>query len=330
MMRYLKFAAVFLICSLPAAAQDFHLSQYSDAPLNHNPAMTGLFDGHYRIHAHYRTQWAAIATKPFVTSLISYDMPLKKIAIGGQINNYRAGAGSYNVLGIELSAAYDMALGASGNNHLSIGIQAGIIQKSVNLNRLYFNDQYTTADGGGFDTGLPSGEIFSNASIFLPDVNAGLMYYYGNEQARLMPFLGFSAFHLTQPNESFYGAPNRLPVRFNLNGGLKINISGRIQLLPQFLAMQQANARERTASLLLHYYLKSSDSYIILGGTYRQYDANIFEAGLKFGKYAFKVSYDINTSALKPNTSGRGGVEFSFSFITSRPKPEFVPDCPRI
>ena len=71
-------------------AQDFHLSQYDAAALNANPAMTGVFKGDYRIHGHFRTQWMAIATNPFTTGLISFDMNKGKWGFGGQLANFRA------------------------------------------------------------------------------------------------------------------------------------------------------------------------------------------------------------------------------------------------
>ena len=56
-----------VVFTIHGKAQDFHLSQYDAAALNANPAMTGVFKGEYRIHAHYRNQWSAFTTKPFTT-----------------------------------------------------------------------------------------------------------------------------------------------------------------------------------------------------------------------------------------------------------------------
>lgn len=169
---------VILIWSLSGtlAAQDFHLSQYDAAPMYLNPAMTGNFNGHYRVHAHYRTQWNAIATKPFVTPAISFDMPIKKFAWGIQIMNNRAGAGNFNVMSGLAAISYDFAIDKNNNHHVSIGVQGGVLQKSVNVSLLTFDDQYTYDNGGGFNN--PTSEVVPNQSMILPDVNAGLMYYY--------------------------------------------------------------------------------------------------------------------------------------------------------
>jgi type IX secretion system PorP/SprF family membrane protein len=310
-------------------AQDFHLSQYDAPPLFLNPSMTGMFDGKFRIHAHYRTQWAAVATKPFTTTGLSFDMPVKKFGAGLQVMNYRAGAGDFNVLSILLSVGYDVVFDEAKNHHLTLGIQGGIVNKSVNFGKLTFGNQYTTANGGGFDTGIPTGENYGNTSILNADFNAGFLYYYAKENVRVNPFIGFSAFHLTRPNESFYDKSNRLPIRYYVHGGLKINVNEKIQLLPKLIYMRETNASEYTATLLLHYYLKD-DTYLIFGPTYRSKDAGIIEFGLKKGQYTGRVSYDINTSSLKTETNHRGGFEISLTYVARRNKPNPLANCPRL
>lgn len=322
-------ALTLLLSANRGYAQDFHLSQYDAPPLFLNPALTGMFDGKFRLHGHYRTQWAAIATKPFTTTGLSFDMPVKKFGIGLQVMNYRAGAGDFNVLSALLSVGYDLVFDEGKNHHLALGVQGGIVNKSVNINKLTFGNQYTSANGGGFDTGVPTGETFTNTSILIHDINAGFLYYYAKENVRINPFVGFSAFHLTQPSESFYDKSNKLPIRYYVHGGLKINVNEKIQLLPKGIYMQEVNATEYTATLLLHYYLKD-DTYLIFGPTYRSKDAGIIELGLKKGQYTARISYDINTSSLKTVSNYRGGFEISLTYIARRNKPNPLANCPRL
>jgi type IX secretion system PorP/SprF family membrane protein len=321
---------ILLLSIRVAKAQDFHLSQYDAPPLFLNPAMTGMFDGKYRIHGHYRTQWMAVATKPYTTTGISFDMPMKKFGIGVQIFNYRAGVGSYNALSALLSLGYDVVLDQEKNHHLAFGIQGGIVQKSVHVDQLSFGNQYTTSNGGGFDTGLPSGESFSNSNFMIHDINAGALYYYSKDNSRINPFIGFSAFHLTQPKETFFASSNKLPLRYYLHGGVRVNINEKIQLLPKFIYMKQINDQEFTATLLVHYFLKNSDTYIIFGPTYRNKDAAIVEAGFKKGNYTARISYDINTSKLQEVSNHRGGFEISLTYVARRSKPNPLANCPRL
>ena len=337
----------FLLTAPKSSAQDFHLSQYDASPMYLNPSMTGLFSGYYRVHAHYRNQWSSVAS-PFTTTSVAFDMPYhnlrvttrsggKKIAIGGIILNNRAGTGNYNVLNFSLSAAYDLSFTQSKDHHISIGPQIGFIHKSVNIDKLLFHNQYTYTNSNGFDPGLPNGEMFDNASIILPDINAGIIYYYASDMSVINPFLGFSVFHLTEPNETFYSNENKLPRRYTGHGGIKINLTPVIQITPQILIMNQQNANEKTLSFNGSYYLKAQDAWVYAGIDYRSFqfrefsvnDAFISMAGLKYKRYEYRISYDINTSSLKSVSRGRGGFELSITYIAEKLKKNQY-SCPRL
>lgn len=324
------FTAIFQLPTSNLFSQDLHLSQFESSPQYLNPAMTGMFNGDYRINAHHRSQWRTIATKPFNTSALSFDMPLQKMKVGAYVLNNRAGAGSYNVLNFLLCGAYDFSFKKNPYHRFAAGAQIGVIHKSVNLEKLYFSTQYNSANGGSFNTDLPSGEIFTNASIVLPESNVGLMYYHANTRARINPFLGFSLFHITEPNESFFGVLNKLPRRYLAHGGMKINMNEKLQFLIHSLGMQQSNDREILNSLLINYYLKSSDVFLLAGATYRNKDAAIAHLGFQYKNYTYRFSYDINTSTLSAISNGRGGFELSVVYIMRKPIPNPIVSCPRI
>ncbi|MBL4652669.1 MAG: PorP/SprF family type IX secretion system membrane protein [Flavobacteriales bacterium] len=314
-------------------AQDFHLSQFEASPMHLNPAMTGAFEGDHRISLHYRNQWRSLATKPFVTTALSYDKPIKKVEnlkVGGFILNNRAGMGNYNAMNVVASVAYDYALKNRPHHHFVPGIQFGFIHKSVNVDKLTFGSQYTPQDGGGLNPDIPSDEVFTNQSLFMFDMNIGGIYYFSSDISRLNPFIGGSIFHVTQPKESFYGSNNRLPRRYLAHGGAKYNLSQKIQISGYVLAMQQTNAHELTASLFGYYYFKKSDAYIMYGNTWRSKDAFLFHLGLKYREFVYRVTYDVNTSALSAITNGKGGFEMSIVYIMKNFNPEPVKGCPRL
>jgi type IX secretion system PorP/SprF family membrane protein len=311
--------------------QDFHLSQYDAAALNFNPAMTGMFKGKYRFHGHYRSQWQAVASKPYLTGLFAFDTPLnKRISLGAQAANFRAGQGNYNVFSFLVSAATDLKLDKNNVHHLAIGVQAGVFQKSIDPNKLSFEAQYSPYNGGGFDAGISNGETFTRESLILPDANAGIMYYYGKQSARFNPFVGGTFYHLNQPNESFFSGENKLPMRWVGHGGVKFNLNNRIQFIGKAIYMGQKNARELTYTLHVHYYLSNSDAYILFGPTYRNKDAAIIEGGARLNNLIFRMSYDINTSSLRYSSNGRGGFEMSLTYIINKVDPNPIQSCPRI
>ena len=325
----LFFGVVFLLCTGNLYAQDFHLSQYDASPQYLNPSMAGMLDGKYRIHLHYRTQWASVSTKPFTTAGLAFDMPVKKLGIGIQVMNFRAGAGNYNELSALISLSYDLA-SKTNMHHLAVGVQAGMIQKSVSGDKLIFGNQYDALNGGGFNTDISSGEVFKSANYVLPGLNAGFLYYFAKSNARLNPFFGFSAFNLTQPKQSFLANESPLPMRFFTHGGIRINLNERIQLLPKVIYMKQLDNQEITASLLFHYFLKDANTFLILGPSFRLHDAAILEADNKKAGYTLRVSYDFNTSPLKSVTYYKGGFEISLTYQAGKPKISPASNCPRL
>lgn len=317
------------IFSQHSSAQDFHLSQYDAAALNANPGMTGVFKGEYRIHGHFRTQWMAIATKPFTTGLISFDANKGNWGWGLQAANLRAGTGSYNVISILPSFAYKIPFGKNKFSFFSLGAQAGVFQKSIKMSALTFGDQYSPYGGGTF--GNPTNEAFGDANKVNLDVNVGLMYYYAKPNIRVNPFGGITVYHVNRPSESFIqNTENKLPFRYQGIAGARVVITNKIAVIPKVLWQYQEKASELQFSALGQFYLESYDIFLLGGGTYRNKDAAILEFGAKYGNWTGRFSYDINTSTLNNATNGRGGSELSVTYIFNRPNPNPVPTCPKL
>ena len=327
---HIYIAILLLLPSYKAKSQDFHLSMYDAAPLFLNPAMTGVVDGSWRIHGQYRNQWKSVNFKPYSTSLLSFDMPYKKWGFGGQIGNYRAGIGNYNVLQGLASMAFTTPLDKKRAHVISFGIQGGISQKSVEYPLHTFNNQYSTANGGSFNNGLPSNENFSGQSFVIPELNAGFLYYYAKQQARINPFLGVSAFNLLTPQESFYEDDNLIPMRFYGHTGVRINITETFFLTPKALYMMQNEFTEWTVALDAGLFLKSSEFYLLAGLTYRNLDAMVITIGARKASYIAKLSYDVNMFSLAPASTGRGGFEISFTYMHQKEDKKTVKICPRL
>ena len=313
-----------------ANAQDFHLSMYDAGPLFLNPAMTGMVDAPWRVHAQYRNQWKTVAFKPFNTAVLSVDAPVGKWGFGGQLTEMRAGVGGYNVFQAVGSAAYNVALDRNRFNQLALGLQAGLTQKSIEYNIYTFDSQYTPTNGGYFDQGLANNENLGNQRFIIPQLNAGLLYYYAKQQCRLNPFFGYSVFNLMEPKETFFGFNNKLPMRHYAHTGARINVSELFYILPKALVMMQTNAIEQTYALDFGYYLKNDQVYLLGGITYRNRDAGIVYAGARWDKYIAKIGYDINTSSLKAASRSRGAIEVSFTYIAKKKKADVIRNCPRL
>lgn len=324
------FVTCFCLGTNTGKTQDFHYSMYDSGPLFLNPALTGVVDGSWRIHLQHRTQWKAVNFKPYNNSLISFDMPVGKWGVGAQVMNARAGIGNYNALQGLVSAGYTVPVSQNKAHVLSFGAQAGVTQKTIEYQLHTFDNQYVPTNGGGFDNTLNSGESFASNKEVVPVVNAGVMYYYTRQQSKLNPFIGFSSFNLLEPRETYFGSNNKLPMRHYLHAGTRINLTELFYLLPKVLIMRQGNANEQTLACDAGYFLKNSEIWLVGGLVYRNKDAAIISIGARQDNYIAKVSYDFNTSSLSPSSSGRGGIEVSFTYIKTKENAREKKICPRL
>ena len=337
-MKKLLFSALLVLGSFGSQAQDAHLSLYDAAPLFLNPAMTGVFNGDWRLHAQYRTQWKSVNYKPYTTALISFDAPVKKWGFGAQVSNFRAGIGNYNALQGTVSVAYTTSIDKGKNHNISFGVQGGVTQKTIEHQLLSYNNQYTTNNGGEFILSADPNESIDRQSLIIPNVNAGLMYFYANQQSRLNPFIGVSAFNLTEPKETYTGITNSLPMRFYGHVGTRINLTEKFFILPKALYMRQLQFEEVTFALDASYYLQRNDLYLLAGIVYRNSgafnfrnaDATVVSVGAKMDSFIAKIGYDINVSSLSTVSNGRGGFEISFTYMKQKKKPQTDKICPRL
>jgi type IX secretion system PorP/SprF family membrane protein len=315
-----------------AISQDFHLSQYDAAALNTNPALTGMFEGKHRIHTHFRTQWSAIATRPFTTGVLAFDSRINnRWSYGIQLVNFHAGAGAYNAAQVMPSVSYNIPVSSNKFHRVAFAASAGGFHKTFDQNALTWGNQYVMNNqGGAFDQSISNNETFQNSSIIRPDINAGLLYFYGKPGARVSPFVGFSAFHLNSPEENFLGEGNRLPRRYLLHTGARIGINERLSVIPKVYYQYQERAQELTLSAMAHYYLKGADVFLLGGFTYRNADAAIIDVGAKWGSWQFRLSYDFNVSTLNIATNGRGATEMSLTYIMFKKESNPIPTCPRL
>src|ERR1044071_8976773 len=69
--------SICLLLGFGAVAQDPNFSQFFASPLTLNPALTGKFDGVYRVAGNYRNQWPTI-NNAFTTATASIDFGILK------------------------------------------------------------------------------------------------------------------------------------------------------------------------------------------------------------------------------------------------------------
>lgn len=318
-------AVIFAVCfSLNVFSQDIHFSQFYASPLTLNPAMTGNLNGNYRLTAIYRNQYATIPA-PYNTFAVSADMSILRNSLGGDhagvgISAYNdvAGDGDLSNTSIFVSAAYHKGFDRFKRHNISVGIQTGFTQKSLQFQQLEFGTQLTD---NGFDPLLPNGEPVQDQSFGYFDVNIGAMYT-GRFVEGISGYGGVTFHHFAQPKESFLGTDNRLGSRIVLHGGGEIFINNSLSVSPSAIFMQQTGARELTiGSAVSYHFLNGSQNgkrtSLFTGIWSRVWHEVIFVGGIDFKDLRFGISYDLTVSDLRNANAFQGGFEVSLAYIGS-------------
>lgn len=326
----------FASAGLSAVAQDVHLTQYFNAPLLINPALTGNSNYDYRFGLNYRQQWSSV-TIPYRTFDLYGDFSINNdnqhysyMSFGGFLLGDRAGDGNYTVLKAAFSGAYHIFFNDQSTTHLAIGLQVAYVQKQVDFTKLYFDDQWNDLQ---FDPSLPSGENFSSDHTSYPDFAAGAVFDHRFSNS-VDVYVGGAAFHLTQPTESFYANPdNHLGIRPAINAGANLQINSQFAVFPSVFYMTEKGAEERMGGVMLGYALNDySSTTTLYGGVFmRMQDAISPVFGLEFAHWRATVSYDVNISTLSAFSGGRGGMEVSIMYLGSysKGKSKTAIPCPR-
>ncbi|MFP5042193.1 PorP/SprF family type IX secretion system membrane protein [Parasediminibacterium sp. JCM 36343] len=334
-MKKIAFCFLMMVCLVPlqrAYSQvDPHFSEYYVYPSWLNPALTGAIDGDYRVSAIYRNQWSGIANGFSTIGLAGEAVTNKNINIGGSILQQTAGDGGYTYLTGNVSLAYTgIKFGSQGYQRIAVGMQGGIVQRKINPSKLQFGDQVNLTNGS-FDGGTM--EAFPKTSATVFDAGAGAVYFDADPAKKANIYLGFSAFHITQPKDPLLSSSTgeKLPLRYTVHGGVKLTLSEVLSLTPNLLYLKQGSAEEKMVGAYAQ--LKATEATeLLLGVNYRVKDAISPFLGLYYNSLVFGFSYDINNSDLGKAVSGTNSFEFSLSYTGHKSKKysseHFV--CPRL
>lgn len=320
-----------------ATAQDPNFSQFFASPLTLNPALTGKFDGVYRVAGNFRDQWPTISSA-FVTKTASIDFGILKnrltdidqLGVGILAMTDRAGDGVLVTNSAGLSLAYHKGLDENGYHQIGAGFQGTYTNKRLDITKVVFEDELTPL---GFVPGT-TGEIFTNKQINVSyvDINAGVLYS-GTTNGYNNFYIGASMYHINRPKESFQGGQYLLAARTTLQAGGKVPIGSYNFLHVSAIHSIQAKAHNTVAGGAFSYNVNQNEENpvnVFIGGWYRFNDAAIPYIGLEFSGIHIGATYDANTSSLKPATNTRGGMEISLIYIKKPVDPNARKlNCPR-
>lgn len=344
--RFTLLSIIIILYNLNLVAQDPRFSQYYLAPMNLNPALTGVFDGEYRITANYRNQWNSIlASNSFTTYALGGEYRINVVdedyaGVGIQLLDQSSGVGNLSRTQGHINAAYHKQLGgrrySSMNQYIIAGGQLGFGQMSTNWNNYWFSRQYDETNQV-VDPNSPSGEAGKeNSGLFL-DIGVGLMWYAVFSE-KMSIYAGGALSHLNSPNISLYeNSDERLYSKYTIHAGGEIAMTDFLSLMPGFYVMGQGPSFETVFGNNIRYTNHDWQELAIRAGLWGRLNnrldkKNNFESMIvtlifELERWNLGLSYDVNFSPLQAVTNSRGTFEASVIYTAKERKRHWV-KCP--
>lgn len=261
-------------------AQDPVFSQYYLSPLQLNPGLTGLTEDP-RFSANYRNQYPGF-NNAYRTYALSYDQffPSLNAGFGAWLLSDDAGDGILKTLKAAGVFSYRLRLG--DNLFAKTGIEVGIVQSTLNWDKLVFGDQIDDFSGTISPGGIPfpTDETPPDRyKVVYPDLGFGMLLYGGDLYG------GFSIRHLNRPDPDFLSINSslspRIPMRLTAHAGGSWKLFSRffrqsmeVKFSPSVIIVKQGPFNQLNGGVLidaelinvgLHYRIASGRSEAIIG-----------------------------------------------------------------
>ena len=313
-------------------AQDIHYSQYNYSPLNLGGAATSLMNADFRVAANNRKQWKSV-TVPYQTFSIGAEEKLKffneqlnNFTGGFLINQDKAGDGAFKTLNCYLSVGYQYQLTKDSNSWIAFGVSPGFTQKSIDFNKLTFDNQFT---GDLFNPMAPTGESPTNNGLTYFDIGGSMMFHQLKESQHF--YAVYQIRHLNRAKQNFYSSiPYKQSVYHQIVLGDIIQSSNGFTYLPSLSFSKQSKFSECILGAEVIIPSTKKNQSIAGGLHYRVKDAIIPSIAMNYNKFRIGLSYDINLSSLRTASNSKGGAEISIIYQTMqiKAKPQRNTICP--
>lgn len=306
---------------LASYCQDPEFSQYYASPLHLNPAFSGSANGH-RFLLNHRNQWPNTASG-FVTSAFAYDLQVDQFNSGMGLLLMMDRAGSANLKSTQLNFQYAYKVNFNNKWILSSGLNFGLGWRTIDFNKLLFGDQLEFDVTGTIPSDDPITGTIRATNYF--DLGIGGLLY------NRTVWLGFSMFHLNNPNRSLIDEEAEIPVKTSIHGGFRVPLNRgpwrsdrAASLAPSFVYKKQGRFDQLDIGAYVLY------EPLIVGLWYRgiplqqdiedqiSQDAVVVILGFELNPFEVAYSYDVTISKLGPVSSG-GSHEISLKYMLNLP-----------
>lgn len=299
--------------TLSFSGQDAQFSQFYAASNYLNPAFAGATFAN-RATFNYRNQWPAIP-KAYVSYNFAIDANIKSIksGLGLLFSQDKAGTGGLKSTSAALQFSHQFKL--DRDLYIRPAIQYAFGWKSIDFNSIVFGDQLIRNNA---PTSVESIN-YQNVNYF--DFSSGFLLYSSKK------WIGFSAHHINQPNESLMQGEVGIPIKYSVHGGVKLELADVAKFTKKDKINVAANykAQGKFDQFDIGFYFEHEP--VIIGFWYRgipglkayqkgyqNNDAFALLVGTEHKGFKFGYSYDITISRLVTNTAGSHEISLTYQW----------------
>ena len=254
-LRILSFSIVLMssiTLSTRSFAQDPQYTQIYASPLYLNPAFAGNLDydcrklsaSRFKTMVNYRAQYNGDYSSLYGT--IDYREKSGRLGIGGMVIQDRIGAANLSNTQLALVGSYKVPIINDWQVHL--GLQGSFNFRNANFNNLTFPDQFSQSG----QTSTTNEPLLNAAEVMYVDFATGILLF--NDKM----YVGGAAHHLNQPNQSLYGATERLPMKVAIHGGYKFTFK-------KSRGFSRSRGPEKSITPTIHYKSQGNFQQLELG-----------------------------------------------------------------
>ena len=306
--RLIKWIVIMLGFNGYSNAQDPQFSQFYNVSQFVNPAFAGNTED-YRFTFHNRYQWAGLDAQ-FATQLLTFDKSIPEFnsALGFLIVNDLQGRS--NIRSTEFHLQYAYVLTVSSKISFRYGMQAGLVNRSLDYSALVFPDQFIDRGFSG-----ATQENFSEGQSYFLDLGTGGILFSDKF------WIGAAFHHINQPNTSFLQEDVPLQIRSSLHVGYRLVLKSfkdqvhvgsfnDAAIIPTLHLRRQGNFHQMDLGLY-GIYKNVTTGFWYRGIPFRQLEGRtqnnesmVFMLGTHLKNISFTYSYDAVISGLAGKANG--------------------------
>ncbi|MCA0429707.1 MAG: type IX secretion system membrane protein PorP/SprF [Bacteroidetes bacterium] len=275
------------------AQQDAQFTQWMQNRVIYNPGYAGTSNAICGV-AQYRQQWASFDGAPQSIALgLDARIPGAPVGVGLSVISDKIGA--MNTLFLRAAGSYLIPI---GEGNLGIGIDAGILQKSI-------SNTWITPEDGKIDNKIPG--AYNTGGLNNPDFKK-LTYDVGFGAFYNVPdkfFIGLSSTHLPAQALSSGSLGFDMTRHYYLMGGYHIAVNPRNEVIPGIKVRSDLAATNLDVNLMYRW-----NKMVSVGGSFRTggYAAALIGFqnmnAKKTLSYKIGYSYDLSLSKIKGYSGG--------------------------